>query len=180
MASNKSSELTIQDVTKHLNLEPHPEGGFFAQTFIDSNTVASPGIPTRSASTMIYFLLTPSTFSQIHRLDACEAWHHYAGLPINVVELDKGGAKVTRLGKDLVNGEHLQYVVRENVWFGSVMADTDKGQSDGDGTKWSLVGCTVAPGFEWSKFEMGDRSRLLTEYESCSDWIKRLTPDSGS
>lgn len=176
--SSDMSTLTIQDVARLLKLEPHPEGGFFTQTFVDSNTVAVKDFPSRSASTTIYFLLTPSTFSQIHRLDACEGWHHYAGLPINVVELHQAGTKVTRLGKDLVKGERPQYVVEKDVWFGSVMADVEKGQDDGDGTKWSLVGCTVAPGFEWTKFELADRAKLLQEFGSCKEWIERLTHDS--
>lgn len=172
--------LTIKDVVDILKLEPHPEGGFYAQTFVDPNTIATPDFPSRSASTMIYFLLTPSSFSQIHRLDACEAWHHYAGLPINVVELHENGAKVTRLGKDLLRGERPQYVVAENVWFGSVMADVDKDEDDGDRTRWSLVGCTVAPGFEWSKFEMADRDKLLAEFGNCDGWIERLTHQAQS
>lgn len=177
---SSKSELTISDVIQILKLEPHPEGGFFTQTFGDENTVTFKDMRSRSASTMIYFLLTPSSFSRIHRLDAAEGWHHYAGLPIEVVELQESEAKVTRLGKDLLAGERPQYVVRENTWFGSVMADTEKSQGDGDGTKWSLVGCTVAPAFEWSRFELGDREKLLQEFGNCSDWIERLTPDAKS
>lgn len=176
MPSNTPA-LTIQDVTRILNLEPHPEGGFFAQTFADDNTVTFKDMPSRSALTMIYFLLTPSSFSRIHRLDAGEGWHHYAGFPIEVVELEEKGAKVTRLGKDLLRGERPQYIVKENTWFGSVMANTEKGQDDGDGTRWSLIGCTVAPAFEWSRFELGDREKLLQEFGSCKAWIERLTPD---
>lgn len=176
MSTNKS-KLTIQDIVQMLKLEPHPEGGFFAQTFGDENTVAFNGMPSRSASTMIYFLLTPSSFSRIHRLDAAEAWHHYAGLPIEIVELREEGARVTRLGKDLLEGERPQYVVKEDTWFGSVMANTDKSQDDGNGYNWSLVGCTVAPAFEWSNFEIGDRGKLLQEFGNCKGWIERLTPD---
>lgn len=178
--SLEASRLTIQDVTKMLKLEPHPEGGFFAPTFTDENTVAYNDMPSRSASTTIYFLLTPSSFSQIHRLDAAEGWHHYAGLPIEVVELHESGPKVTRLGKDLARGERPQYIVKENTWFGSVMADTEKGQDDGDGTNWSLVGCTVAPAFEWSRFELGEREKLIKDFATSKAWIERLTPDSKS
>lgn len=172
--------LTIQDVVRMLKLEPHPEGGFFAQTFGDENTVAFKDMPSRSASTMIYFLLTPSSFSRIHRLDAAEGWHHYAGLPIEIVELQEKGTKVTRLGKDLLAGESPQYVVKENTWFGSVMADSENSQDDGDGTKWSLVGCTVAPAFEWTKFELGNREKLIQEFGHCREWIDRLIPETKS
>lgn len=163
-----------------LDLEPHPEGGFFKQTYGDENTVVFKDMPTRSASTMIYFLLTPSSFSRIHRLDAAEGWHHYAGSPIEIVELQEKGAKVTRLGKNLSAGQRPQYMVKEDTWFGSLMADADHLQDDGDGTKWSLVGCTVAPAFEWTKFELGDREKLLEEYGSCTSWIERLCPSSKS
>lgn len=174
----KTFELTIQDVVKTLNLEPHPEGGYFTQTFSDDNTVTFNNVPSRSASTMIYFLLTPSSFSRIHRLDAAEGWHHYAGHPIDIVELQESGVKVTRLGKDLLAGERPQYIVKENTWFGSIMTQADRSQDDGDGTNWSLVGCTVAPAFEWSRFELGDSERLLQEFGNCTEWIKLLTPAS--
>lgn len=164
--SPNSKQLKPKDIIKVLDLEPHPEGGYFRQTFIDDEHPLPSG---RAASTMIYFLIESGNFSHIHRLDAAEGWHFYAGHPFNVVELAADGPKVTRLGLDLINGERPQYLVKPNVWFGSKPAE---------GSEWALVGCTVAPGFEFEKFELGERKKLLEEFPKCKDWIIALTKET--
>lgn len=161
-----SSNLSPDDIVKMLDLQPHPEGGYFKETFRDSSTNESG----RSASTAIYYLLKAGQFSSFHRIDAAEGWHHYAGGPLNIVELSRSGPVVTILGTDLRNGERPQYVVQPGNWFGAKPVE---------GTEWTLVGCTVAPGFEFEKFELGQKKLLLDEYgDTCKDWIEELAPST--
>jgi uncharacterized protein len=134
------NDLTAADIIRLLALEPHPEGGHFRQTFRD--TAESAG---RAASTAIYFLLARGERSHWHRVDAAEAWHHYAGAPLELeisVDGDRAIERI-RLGVDLMAGERPQAVVPAHAWQAAV--------SLGD---WTLVGCTVAPGFTFSGFEL--------------------------
>ena len=159
-------ELTPEYIIETLGLEPHPEGGYFKETYRDTATTSSG----RSASTTIYYLLKAGQHSSLHRIDASEGWHHYAGGALQIVELEKSGPEVTRLGSNLLDGERPQHVVKARNWFGAKPAD---------GTDWALVGCTVAPAFEFEKFEMGKRKSLMEEYgEKCREWIEELTPEA--
>lgn len=121
------------EVVDLLGLQPHPEGGWYRETFRDA---AGEG---RAASTAIYFLLEAGQESRWHRVDAAEVWHHYAGAPL-LLSIGETGH---RLGPDLTAGERPQAVVPAGVW--------QKARSLGD---WTLVGCTVAPGFEFAGFEL--------------------------
>ena len=141
MSNNLSAKiLTANDVIRLLDLKPHPEGGHFREMFRDKRQVED----NRAASTAIYFLLARGERSHWHRVDAAEIWHWYAGAPL---ELDIASASGQRervtLGSDLVAGERPQAVVPAHAW-----------QSAKTLGEWTLVGCTVAPGFEFAKFEM--------------------------
>lgn len=164
--ASRTKPLGPKEIIKLLDLEPHPEGGYFRQTFSDDENSLPDG---RAASTVIYFLIEAGNFSRLHRIDASEGWHFYAGQSFDVVELTGDGPVVTRLGMDLVAGERPQYVVKPNRWFGSKPAQ---------GSDWALVGCTVAPGFKFENFELGQREKLLEEFPGCKEWIVALTPDS--
>ena len=135
-----SKLLTAQQIIRLLDLKPHPEGGHFRETFRDPQTVEAG----RAASTAIYFLLARGERSHWHRVDAAEAWHWYAGAPL---ALDIAAAPALRqrvvLGCDLAAGERPQAIVPAHAWQAA--------ESLGD---WTLVGCTVAPGFEFAKFEL--------------------------
>jgi predicted cupin superfamily sugar epimerase len=135
--------LTAADVIRLLDLKPHPEGGHFRETFRDARHVEAG----RAASTAIYFLLARGERSHWHRVDAAEAWHWHAGAPLVLEMAQTGGwrERVT-LGCDLVAGERPQAVVPPHAWQAA--------QSLGD---WTLVGCTVAPGFEFAKFELAPK-----------------------
>jgi len=126
--------MTAAEVIALLELAPHPEGGWYCQTFRDTA-----GPESRGASTAIYFLLEAGQESRWHRVDAAEVWHFYAGAPLLLTI----GAVEHRLGSDLAAGERPQAVVSTGVW--------QKARSLGD---WTLVGCTVAPGFDFAGFEM--------------------------
>jgi predicted cupin superfamily sugar epimerase len=134
-----STSLSAADVIRLLDLAPHPEGGHFRETFRDSVTDHSG----RAASTAIYFLLAAGEVSRWHRVDAAEAWHWHAGAPLALAIADTAGRRSIRLGADLSAGERPQAVVPAGAW----QQATSLGS-------WTLVGCTVAPGFQFSGFEM--------------------------
>ena len=131
--------LSAQEVIRLLDLKSHPEGGHYRETFRDARMIDG-----RSASTAIYYLLARGERSHWHRIDAAEVWHYYAGAPLTLAIADGGSARVVRLGCDLAAGEQPQMVVPAGMW--------QSAESTGD---WTLVGCTVAPGFEFSGFELG-------------------------
>jgi hypothetical protein len=124
-----------------LGLAPHPEGGHFRETFRDSRAVEG-----RAASTAIYFLLAEGDISRWHRVDAAEVWHWYAGAPLELSmrsSANEDSTTATQLGANLAAGEHPQAVVPAQVW--------QRARSLG---AWTLVGCTVAPGFTFEGFEI--------------------------
>ena len=131
--------MTASEIVALLGLLPHPEGGWFRETFRDA-----PGPDGRSASTAIYYLLERDQRSHWHRVDAVEAWHYYAGAPIALsISTDGHGVQEVTLGPDLAAGQRPQAIVPQFGW--------QSARSLGD---WTLVGCTVAPGFAFSGFEM--------------------------
>jgi predicted cupin superfamily sugar epimerase len=134
-------KLTAAEIIRLLDLKPHPEGGHYRQTFQDAR-VAADG---RAASTAIYFLLARGERSHWHRVDATEVWHHYAGAPLvlEMAESERGPVRRMKLGDDLAAGERPQGIVPAGHWQAA--------ESIGD---WTLVGCTVAPGFQFETFEM--------------------------
>ncbi len=139
-------DLDADAVIALLDLAPHPEGGFYRETFRDSATV--PGT-SRAASTCIYFLLPAGVVSRWHRVDAVETWHWYAGAPLELAIAEGAAAAPDRLrlGVDLAAGERPQGVVPHGRW--------QQARSLG---AWTLVGCTVAPGFEFDGFEIAPAS----------------------
>jgi predicted cupin superfamily sugar epimerase len=134
--------LTAAEVIRLLDLKPHPEGGHFRETFRDSRLIDHD----RAASTAIYFLLERGARSAWHRVDAAEVWHWYAGAPLALFVVEPSGVRMVRLGCDLAAGERPQAVVATGVWQAA--------ESLGD---WTLVGCTVAPGFSFSGFELAPK-----------------------
>lgn len=172
---------SAQEIISLLDLSPHPEGGYFKETYRDPSTITSTADATpRSASSLIYFLLESHNFSRLHRIDAAEAWHFYAGTrSLEVVELTASGARITRLGTDLAAGERPQYVVGKGTWFGARVAEGGSGRGAADGLDkgWVLVGCTVAPAFLFDKFQMGERKVLMEQFPACSEVVVALTPE---
>lgn len=132
--------LSAADIIRLLDLKPHPEGGHFRETFRDPRTIDG----RRAASTAIYFLLARGERSHWHRVDAVEGWHYHAGAPLALdIVLPGGSTERNILGADLAAGERPQALVPAHAWQAAV--------SLGD---WTLVGCTVAPGFEFAGFEL--------------------------
>ena len=131
--------LSAAEIIRLLDLKPHPEGGHFREVFRDARLVDG----ARAASTVIYFLLARDERSHWHRIDAAEVWHFYAGAPLALEIAANGRREVITLGNDLAAGLRPQAVVPAHAWQAA--------RSLGD---WTLVGCTVAPGFDFGKFEM--------------------------
>ena len=143
MTATRSPMLSADDIARLLDLKPHPEGGRYRETFRDTATVGFGGNLARAASTAIYFLLAAGEVSRWHRVDASEVWHWYAGAPLSLTLVDAQGRRDIRLGPDLAAGERPQAVVPTGVW--------QQAASVGD---WTLVGCTVVPGFHFAGFEL--------------------------
>lgn len=135
------SKLSAGEVIALLGLEPHIEGGFYRQTFADQ-----PDASGRPVSTLIYYMLTDGQAGAWHKVDAAEVWHWYAGAPMTL-RISRDGRVVTNylLGTDLAAGQRPQAVVPPGAW--------QQAKVEGD---WALVGCTVAPGFQFSKFEQAE------------------------
>ena len=133
---------TAADIIARLGLQPHPEGGHFRETFRDARTDANG----RSRSTAIYFLLARGERSHWHRIDAVEVWHYYAGSSLILQIANEGCAgHAVRLGPDLAAGERPQAIVPAQAWQAA--------ETTGD---WTLVGCTVSPGFEFAGLELAE------------------------
>jgi uncharacterized protein len=157
---------------ERLQLEAHPEGGYFRQTYRSDLVIAREALPAgftgaRSASTAIYFLLEGKNFSAFHRLRSDEVWHFYVGSPLVVDVIAPSGARsAILLGNDLEAGQVPQAVVPAGCWFASHVADWKS---------FAVVGCTVAPGFDFEDFEMGKQAELVAQYPQHRDVIERLT-----
>ena len=153
--------MTAQQYIQSLNLQPHPEGGYFAETYRSAETIPRHALPgrfggARAFGTAIYFLLESHHVSALHRIQADEIWHFYAGGPLEVFVISlTGNLTVIRLGNNPEQGEVFQAVVSAGCWFGAKPAP---------GADFSLVGCTVAPGFDFADFEMADPAPLLAEF----------------
>ena len=135
--------MTADEIIRLLALAPHPEGGHFRETFRDTHTVDANG---RAASTAIYFLLRAGEVSRWHTVDAVEIWHWHSGAPLELTIKAGGEPRQTlTLGPDLASGQRPQGIVPTHGW--------QMARSLGD---WTLVGCTVAPGFEFAGFRMAE------------------------
>jgi len=163
---------SASDYIQSLGLREHPEGGYFKEVYRSSEEIPASSLPTRyqgsrSFSTSIYFLITSDKFSAFHRVNSDEGWHYYTGsAPIHLhVISPSGDLQSVMLGPDMEHGQQFQYVVPANHWFAA--------EVKGDQT-FSLVGCTVAPGFDFLDFELGTRDNLVDMFPIHRDLISRL------
>jgi hypothetical protein len=157
-----------------LTLEPHPEGGFFRETYRSPLVIQQSALPagfrgSRNASTAIYFLLAGADFSALHRLAADEVWHFYNGSTLLVHSIDScGNYTVIKLGQNAEADEQFQCVVPGGHWFASCLEEPEP-------DTYALVGCTVAPGFHFADFTLARRADLLARYPQHRDVIHKLT-----
>lgn len=168
-------EVPIQPAAywvERLRMQPHPEGGYFAETYRSPETLAADALPTRfsgsrSFATAIYFLLEGHQFSTLHRIQADELWHFYAGDALDVFVISENGDLETiRLGPNPDAGDVFQAVVPARRWFGAKPVYPDG---------YALVGCTVAPGFDFQDFELADQAAMLADFPQHRVVIESLT-----
>jgi len=158
----------ITSIVNRLELQPHPEGGFFRETYrCNEQFVPTGAEEIRNVSTAIYFLLTRDNFSAFHRIKSDEVWHHYLGdaLEIHMITPD-GEYELAKVGKKMDQGERPQFVVPAGTWFASRVVD---------GGSFGLAGCTVAPGFDFADFELAGAAELIQACPRYSGIIQKLT-----
>ncbi len=163
------SSCDIEEMVRRLSLQPHPEGGFYREVYRSGKIIPGTGRP---FATSIYYLLPAGGRSRIHQIPFDEVWHFYVGLPLEIVELTDGPTpRRTLLGTDLPAGPLFQHVVPAGTWFG---ARPLAGSNTPQGT-YSLVGCTVAPGFDFSDLRIGGRGELIRRFPQHEGVIAELS-----
>ncbi len=161
-----------QEWITNLALLPHPEGGFYREVYRSPASVMVEHLNqgfnrSRNISTSIYYLLRSDERSCFHRLKSDEVWYFHAGSSLTLVMLHEAGVEYVSLGLDVSKGEILQFVVPANTWFGAFVPTRES---------FALCSCNVAPGFDFSDFEMGSRGDLLSRFPACKTDIEMLTP----
>lgn len=163
---------SIKEIIKKLELVPHPEGGYFKETYRSKGEIGKESLGPeyngkRSYSTCIYFLLTSEKFSAFHRIKQDEIWHFYDGSAIRLHMISGSGIHtIHSIGRDLYKGEIPQFIVPGGYWFAAEVIDENA---------FSLVGCTVSPGFSFEDFELILRRDLISLFPENEEIISRLT-----
>ena len=157
---------TAKDWIKKLNLQPHPEGGYYKEVYRSDEEMVAELLPgdrsgVRSVSTAIYFLLEGNDFSAFHRIKSDEIWHFYAGQSLTIYAIDERGLLI----EYPLSQETPMQIIPKNNWFGAKLKDKNS---------FALVGCTVAPGFDFGDFEMGKKEKLLSEFPNYKELIQHL------
>lgn len=165
--------LTVEKLIALLKLKPlRFEGGFYTLTYKSEETVGEYALPSRYSGkrafgSAIYFLITPESFSAIHKLKTDEIWHFYLGDTVEMLQLyPDGSGNLLNIGNDLANGIYPQVLVNKDIWQGAKLKE---------GGKWALLGNTLAPGYEDSDFELAKREDLLKAYPDFREMIFALT-----
>lgn len=157
---------------KHLGLESHPEGGYYREMYRSGEFIQKRGLPTRyssfrSFSTSIYFLLKSDQISAFHRLKSDEGWHFYEGSPLEIhILFPNGKIHVVHLGADPSRKQLFQFIIPRGTWFAAKPINP--------GT-FSLIGCTVAPGFDFDDFEMADPATLIKSFPQHQGIIRKFS-----
>ena len=163
--------MTVQQLIQQYNLQPHPEGGWYKETYKSDEYISGSTLPERFGgsrvfSTAIYFLLEQGNFSAFHRIKSDECWHFYAGDPLVIYVMQLNGRlDIIHLGNDIEKGQVFQFVVPANCWFASRPAP---------GSIFCFVGCTVAPGFDFTDFELAKASSLTALFPQQKAIIEEL------
>ncbi|MHC4155916.1 MAG: cupin domain-containing protein [Planctomycetota bacterium] len=165
--------VTAEQLIRFFAMKPLPhEGGYYVETYRASERIGPAALPQRYADdrsfgTSILYLLTPETFSAMHRLKSDEVFHFYLGDPVTMLQLHPAGASdIITLGHDILNGQRIQVTVPAGTWQGGFL---------NEGGRFALMGTTVAPGFQSADFELAARAELLEKYPGQRDLIVRLT-----
>jgi uncharacterized protein len=164
--------MTAERIIEILGLEPLPvEGGYYRETYRSEEVIQKSSLPVRYngdrlTGSAIYYLITPETFSSLHKLPSDEIFHFYLGDPVEMLQLyEDGTGKVIKIGNDIANGYFPQATVPKNTWQGTRLVD---------GGTFALMGTTMAPGFEFADFVKGEREELVGKYPGFAERIVRL------
>lgn len=161
-----------KEIIKQLELNPHPEGEYYKEIYRSAEKISKEFFPSRyngarSFSTSIYYMLAGEQISVFHKLESDEIWNFYSGSPLYIHLLDeKNGYKKVKLGNKFLNGELPQYIIPRGTFFAAEVEDKNS---------YSLIGCTVAPGFEFEDFEFGNANQLIKQFSEQKELILRLS-----
>ena len=164
--------LLVKDIVKKLDLQPHPEGGYYKETYRSEDIIRDTILGNefngpRNLCTGIYYLLESDDFSALHKINQDEMWHFYLGEAIELTMISEAGElSMVTIGNNVSNGEVLQFVVPKRNWFGARLLKANS---------FALVGCTVSPGFDFNDFKLGEREELLNKFPQHEDIIESLT-----
>jgi len=165
--------MNAQEIISHFGMRPHPEGGFFRRTYEAPQILSADEMPCgfmgpRPVSTAILFLLQQGHYSRLHRIRQDELWHFYMGGPLRLACIDTHGyPREVMLGQDILAGQHVQFTIPGGCWFGATPAP---------GTQFTLVGCTVSPGFDMEDLRLGQPEELTLRYPMAKDCIREFCP----
>jgi predicted cupin superfamily sugar epimerase len=158
--------MSAQDIIRHLHLMPHPEGGYYRETYRAAPTVVTAEGHTRNVSTAIYYLLENEDKSHFHRIKSDELWFFHQGQALEIILLTNGQLSHIILGSDFATGALPQAVIPANTWFAARLQQ---------GAGYALVSCTVAPGFDFLDFELAEREALTREFPHLEDIVQQFT-----
>lgn len=164
--------MTLKEIVSCLDLKPHPEGGFYRELYRSSGSIPHHALPSefsgpRNFATSIYFLITSASFSAFHRIKQDEVWHFYLGSPlvVHTLNADRVYTKYT-VGQNLKAGERPQVVIPAGCWFAASVVNPDS---------YSLIGCSVSPGFDFDDFELAKREHLVKQFPDHEPLIREFT-----
>jgi uncharacterized protein len=163
-----------KEIIESLNLSPHPEGGYFSEIYRSDEMLSNESLPhrynsSRKFSTSIYYMLVENDISHFHRLKSDETWHFYFGSPVIIHCLSPDGKyNKVEIGCRFKNNIFPQFTIKKGIWFAAEIEDK---------TSFSLIGCTVAPGFEYDDFELGNRNFLINQFPVFKEIITRFTKE---
>ena len=158
--------MPAQDIIRHLHLMPHPEGGYYRETYRSALIMTTVEGQIRNVSTAIYYLLENKDKSHFHRIKSDELWFFHQGQALEIVLLTDGQPSRIVLGSDFATGALPQAVIPANTWFAAHLPQ---------GVGYALVSCTVAPGFDFLDFELAERATLTREFPHLEDVVKQFT-----
>lgn len=158
--------MPTREIIQKLQLKPHPEGGYYRETYRSGHVIKPEGTNARNVSTAIYYLLEKDDKSLFHRLKSDELWFFHAGETLEIITIVKDQISSIILGDDIENGEVPQAIIPAETWFAAQIRNS---------AGYSLVSCTVAPGFDFADFELADRDALIQQYPHLKEVIEIFT-----
>ena len=160
--------MKVKEIVERLGLQEHPEGGFYKETYRSNQTIETDKNVFRNISTAIYFLLENENISLFHRIKSDELWFFHQGEALEIVFIKEGVLNTIILGNNLENGKMVQATIPANTWFASRVKNLNG---------YSLVSCTVAPGFDFADFELAKREDLINEFPNLKETIEKFTKE---